>query len=315
MKNLKTFGPLLLLLISPCTLLAQDEETETSADISTEEVTDAFQENFFEALKQAGIEDYDRAIAALNRIPGGDRNGAVQRELARNYRKIKRYGQAETHITTAIRLEPENYWYWEELLTTYRFLQRDNWSAIEPLLTNWTDEFRDPLARAFIKKKRYREAESVIAGVSAGSRKNRLEHFLNRRKEIDAPPADNMAPKKAPPATSGAASDPETVEEYRRQLTALKEQGKTTELEALASKAVNSYPLQPEFAVYYGFALNSRGAYGDARTVLEEARAYLIDEKDGTGQSLLRTLLDTYRALGDTPAANRIEKVLNSESP
>ncbi len=310
MKNLNTFGPLLLLLLSSWPLLAQEEETESSADISTEEVTDAFQENFFEALKQAGIEDYDRAIAALNRVPGGDDSGAVQFELARNYRKIKRYGQAETHIRNAIRLEPGNYWYWEELLTTYRFLQKDNWAAIEPLSPSWTDESRHPLAKAFIEKKRFQEAEKVMAGVSDGGLQKELEHLLRRRKEMDAPAAENV-PVSPPPAAAAANS----AEEYSQRLNLLKEQGKNAELEALASKAVVSYPLQPEFAVFYGYALNARGAYGEARMVLEEARSYLIDETDATGLSLLRTLLNTYRALGDTSAANRIEAILNSESP
>jgi len=313
MKHLNTFGILLLLLVGSWTLRAQ-EETEASADISTEEVTDAFQENFFEALKQAGIEDYDRAIAALNRVPGGDEHGAVQFELARNYRKIKRYGKAETHIRNAIRLEPGNYWYWEELLTTFRFLQKDNWAAIQPLSTHWTDESRFPLAKALIRKKRYGEAERVIVGVSAASRKKELEHLLVRNKEMDDPLAGDDPVNMTPPA-GVADSDPDTVEEYRRQLTALREEGRNTEIETLARKAVSRYPLQPEFAVFYGGALNARGAYAEARKVLEEARAYLIDEKDATGRSLLRTLLDTYRALGEMPAANRIETILNSESP
>ena len=43
-------------------LLGQDEP---SADLFTEAYTDSFQETFFEALKQKGIENYDRARALL----------------------------------------------------------------------------------------------------------------------------------------------------------------------------------------------------------------------------------------------------------
>ena len=38
------------------------QEEQESAEVYLEEYTDEFQENFFEALKQKGIQNYDRAV-------------------------------------------------------------------------------------------------------------------------------------------------------------------------------------------------------------------------------------------------------------
>ena len=55
------------LVLIPRSGCAQDDEIreEGSADVFLEEYTDEFQEKFFEALKQKGIENYDRAGQGL----------------------------------------------------------------------------------------------------------------------------------------------------------------------------------------------------------------------------------------------------------
>ena len=65
MKRFAFLG--MLLLFSP---LAEAQEPTPLQDVNVdqlEDVTDAFQESFFEALKQKGIENYDRAIVALDK--------------------------------------------------------------------------------------------------------------------------------------------------------------------------------------------------------------------------------------------------------
>jgi hypothetical protein len=64
MKNWRYIGCLITgMLLIHGTLFAQDEEE--SAAVSLEAYTDEFQEHFFEALKQKGIENYDKAINEL----------------------------------------------------------------------------------------------------------------------------------------------------------------------------------------------------------------------------------------------------------
>ena len=60
------------------------------------EVEDLEQEYFFEALKQKGIENYDRAIVALQKCINLDHNKSVYYfELGKNYNKLKDFGLAE----------------------------------------------------------------------------------------------------------------------------------------------------------------------------------------------------------------------------
>ena len=79
-------------------------------------VEDKFQEYFFEALKQKGIENYDRSIKAfLKCIELDDSKSVVYFELGKNYIKLKNFGAAETALKKAITKDPENEWYLDEL--------------------------------------------------------------------------------------------------------------------------------------------------------------------------------------------------------
>ena len=59
-------------------------------------VEDEFQEYFFEALKQKGIENYDRAVDALQKCLNLDsQSPVIYFELGKNYNKLKNFGAAE----------------------------------------------------------------------------------------------------------------------------------------------------------------------------------------------------------------------------
>jgi len=76
-----------------------------------------FESSFFEALKQKGIENYDRAIKALLKcIALDDSESVLYYELGKNYIQLKNFGAAEDALKKAIAKEPENEWYLDELL-------------------------------------------------------------------------------------------------------------------------------------------------------------------------------------------------------
>ena len=79
-RNLPIYLMLLMLGIGPV-VWAQEEE---SAEISLEAYTDTFQEKFFEALKEKGIENFDRASALLQECKQMQPdNPVVDHELAK----------------------------------------------------------------------------------------------------------------------------------------------------------------------------------------------------------------------------------------
>ena len=79
-------------------------------------VEDRFQENFFEALKQNGIENYQRAVDALLKCEKLDNSKTViYYELGRNYIALKNYGAAEEVLKKAVTKEPDNEWFLDQL--------------------------------------------------------------------------------------------------------------------------------------------------------------------------------------------------------
>jgi len=79
----------LMLLLTLQISYAQEQEddkldVEESAEVFLEEYTDEFQEKFFEALKQKGIHNYDRAIDLLLECKElKPDNSAINHELAK----------------------------------------------------------------------------------------------------------------------------------------------------------------------------------------------------------------------------------------
>ena len=111
------------LLMSP--LYAQEPEEEfneqKSAELFLENYSDEFQENFFEALKQKGIENYDKAINLLLKCKNIDPGKlVVDHELAKVYLKEKEYPLAEDYAFEALQNEPDNLWYADTFVEALR---------------------------------------------------------------------------------------------------------------------------------------------------------------------------------------------------
>src|SRR5690606_16124385 len=101
------------LLLGPICSYAQENDIEVadSAEVFLEDYSDEFQEVFFEALKQKGIEKYDRAINLFlecKRLEAD--NAVVDHELAKAYLASKQLPLAQEYAAAALRSLPENYW-------------------------------------------------------------------------------------------------------------------------------------------------------------------------------------------------------------
>jgi len=126
-------------------------------------VEDQFQEHFFEALKQQGIENYQRAIDALLKCKALDDNSVVYYQLGKNYNKLKNFGAAEDALKRAVSKEPENEWYLDELYDVYN-QQGDTKKAIKTVkqLVKYHPDYRQDLASLYIKSKEYKEAIKLL---------------------------------------------------------------------------------------------------------------------------------------------------------
>ena len=127
-------------------------------------VEDEFQEHFFEALKQKGIENYDRAVEALHKCLNLDsKKPAIYFELGKNYNKLKNFGAAEDNLKKAISMQPDNEWFLDELYDVY-FQQDDINNAIKTIkqLVKYHPDYKEDLAALYIREKRYKQALELL---------------------------------------------------------------------------------------------------------------------------------------------------------
>lgn len=97
----------LVLQCNSALLWAQTEPEEIKLD------TDQFQEFFYESLLQKGIENYDKAIMALEKAMKIKPNDAtVYYELGKNYLALKEYKNAYNSFESATKIDPKNKWFW-----------------------------------------------------------------------------------------------------------------------------------------------------------------------------------------------------------
>lgn len=127
-------------------------------------VSDAYQELFFEALKQKGIENYDKAVEALLQcIEIDDSESVLYYELGKNYNQLKNFGAAEDALKKAVQAEPSNEWYLDELYEAYA-QQKDYDRAIKTVkqLVKFHPDYKEDLAAIYVRTKRYKEALKVL---------------------------------------------------------------------------------------------------------------------------------------------------------
>lgn len=128
------------------------------------DVEDMFQEKFFEALNQNGIENYQRAVDALLKCEKlDDSKSVIYYELGKNYIALKNYGAAENVLKKAVSKEPENEWYLDQLYEVYN-LQGDTEKAIKTVkqLVKYHPDYRQDLAELYIKSKDYKDALKIL---------------------------------------------------------------------------------------------------------------------------------------------------------
>jgi tetratricopeptide (TPR) repeat protein len=107
MKKTASFFLFLVLLCNSAVLLAQTEPESIVPE------TDKFQDYFYESLKQKGIENYDKAITALEQCLKLKPNDAtVHFEMGKNYLASKDYENAYNSFEKSTQIDSKNKWFW-----------------------------------------------------------------------------------------------------------------------------------------------------------------------------------------------------------
>ncbi|TXD70430.1 tetratricopeptide repeat protein [Aequorivita lipolytica] len=152
-------------IILPKQLCAQEIKNDSIQNPMDQlgDVTDAFQENFFEALKQKAIENYELALTALNKAEKAakseENKAVVYFEMGKNHTYLKQYAEAEADFNKVLKSQGNRLDVLEQFYELY-YQQKDYEKSI-PLvekLIPFDEDYKEDLANLYILTKQYDKA-------------------------------------------------------------------------------------------------------------------------------------------------------------
>jgi tetratricopeptide (TPR) repeat protein len=296
-------------LITPRYALAQEEkpiDIEKSAAVFLEDYTDEFQENFFEALKQKGIENYDKAINLLLKCKQLDSvKTVIDYELSKAYLLNREYVLAKEYALRALESEPENIWYTQslvEILIAMGLSAKD----IVAIVPNTNYPLMENLASIFYKRKQYQQALIVLKETKKSKFTKDLTRKINdslEKKSKVETPSENI-----PEIKTESTSE---LDAYKKRVDELMNSENMTALLAESQSAIENYPSQPYFYYTNGYALNKLAKYNQAIEVLETALDYLVNDVS-LANKIYEDLAVAYNGINDPAKANKyLSKIKN----
>lgn len=185
MKKSLYIIPFLTLLYMGSSAHAQDPEKPVveMAQDDLGNVTDAFQEHFFEALKQKAIENYDKAIDALvQALAMKPDEPVVYLELGKNYNALKKYSQAAVYLEKGRKAVPKNEGMLEELYTTY--YQNKEFDKALPVVKDLAKlnlAFSEDLVNLYIQNEQFDAALNLLDSLDRTKGSSTYRESLRRQ--------------------------------------------------------------------------------------------------------------------------------------
>ena len=289
-----------ILLLSLGTIGAQQEG---SAELFTEEYTDKFQDVFFEAIKQKGIENYDRAEALFLEAKKLDPlSPVIDHELAKVLLMEKEYTRAERYALDAVRARPGEYWFVQTLMEILDRQTKFPEAFAEELPLD-LPEFRINLATWYLEQGAWDKAEAQLATLPASKRLRLLKAQITRSRLNEQSRMAAVAEKETPMAEEGS------VAGYEQELRDFLEAEDWKSAEETSREALERYPLQPFFYYANGISQMRQGRVPDAIRTLEEGESVLLGDSE-IAQMLYRALVEAHTRAGNTEKAKNYQNKL-----
>ncbi len=151
--------------------------------INPEEVETAeneFETNFFDALKEKAIENYDKAIIALQKcLLKEPLNPEIHYQLGVNYLAQKKYVEAENAFQKAVDIEPKQRWYWNGLYDVhYQTKAYEKAIIIVEKLVTFDANMKEDLVSLYMNTQQFDKAKIVINDIeSKGTLSKAMESY------------------------------------------------------------------------------------------------------------------------------------------
>jgi tetratricopeptide (TPR) repeat protein len=143
------------------------------------------EDNFYEALKQRGIENYDKAIVAIQKcLEKEPKNPAFLYELGKNQLDLKNYADAEISFKSAIEIDSKQRWYWNGLYDIY-YQTKDFQKSIPVVqkLVEFDPNMREDLVSLYMNTNQKDKALVLLKEMEASSHLTSTMEFYKLKLE------------------------------------------------------------------------------------------------------------------------------------
>ena len=238
-----------------------------------------FEDNFYEALKQKGIENYDKAIQSLQKCLNKEPDNAIiYNELGKNYLFLKNYFEAEKAFKKATELDPKNRWYWQGLYDVY-YEQKDFNRAIPivVMLTEWRKAYyQEDLVSLYMYTQQFDKALTLINELeqTVGTSEKREMYKL----QILATSKDSKPGKEA--LEAAIAKDPKNEDNYIDLIYLYSESNQEAKAEEVARRLEKAIP-QSDWAQVslFKFHVNNNEGEKATQSMMQLLGSRKIDSK------------------------------------
>ena len=135
---------------------------------------DVFQDNFYESLKQKGIENYDKAIISLEKcLKTQPENAVVYSELGKNYIQLKDFKKAYDSFEKASKIDPANKWYYVGMYDVcYKTRDYNQAIVIVTKLIEFDANYKEDLTSLYMYTDQFDKALALINELDESVGKN-----------------------------------------------------------------------------------------------------------------------------------------------
>ena len=231
-----------LLVLSLFSPVAEAQEPATLKDVNVdnlEDVTDDFQEYFFEALKQKGIQNYERALVALDKcISLRPQEAILYFEKGKNEAMLGNIIEAENNYLKALQLKPNQRDIMVSLYDVY-YARQDFEKAIDLVtqLVQFDIRYKEDLARIYLRKGSFEKTISLIDELDEKLGKDAYRNQI--RQQALALSGGDIQEKEL---LKQIAANPANEQNYLNLIYVYSEQGKTQQAYETAQRLIKVNP-------------------------------------------------------------------------
>jgi tetratricopeptide (TPR) repeat protein len=271
----------------------------------------AFQNNFFEALKQKAIKNYSRAIEKLENCYQLDSsNTAVQFELAKNYFLLKRNFEAIVFINKALYKKPNNIYLLQQKVAIFKAEQNFKEAIkIQQKIIKIQPNLSNDLVQLYILNHNYDKAKKLIIDIENKALSNlntkKLAQYLKSKSQLKINNKKQVDDAHEFVNIETEIAQYNKTKKYNALLNIINsyiQKKQFSKLEKITKSELDLFPSQPYLYYANGLALTKLKKYNNAVEILLLGIDFVMD--DALIKTKFYKLLATcYAAMNQTKEA------------